>query len=68
MVSTPLRENLEEAVQGETHEFKEMYPEMIEEAKAEGQKAAERSFDYANSVEEVHARLYQNLLDSLGNR
>ncbi len=60
------RENLEEAVQGETHEFKEMYPEMIEAAKAEGQKAAERSFDYANSVEKVHARLYQNLLDSLG--
>ena len=60
------RENLEEAVKGETHEFKEMYPEMIEAAKAEGQKAAERSFDYANSVEKVHAQLYQNLLDTLG--
>ena len=60
------RENLEEAVKGETHEFKEMYPEMIEAAKAEGQKAAERSFDYANSVEQVHAQLYQNLLDTLG--
>ena len=60
------KENLEEAVKGETHEFKEMYPEMIEAAKAEGQKAAERSFDYANSVEKVHAQLYQNLLDTLG--
>ena len=60
------RENLGEAVKGETHEFKEMYPEMIEAAKEEGQKAAERSFDYANSVEKVHAQLYQNLLDTLG--
>jgi len=60
------KENLEEAVNGETHEFKVMYPEMIEAAKAEGQKAAERSFDYANSVEKVHAQLYQNLLDTLG--
>ena len=41
-------------------------PEMIEAAKAEGQKAAERSFDYANSVEKIHAQLYQNLLDTLG--
>jgi rubrerythrin len=59
------KENLEEAVSGETHEFKEMYPEMIEAARAEGQKAAERSFDFANSVEKVHAQLYQNLLDNL---
>jgi rubrerythrin len=59
------KENLQEAVSGETHEFKEMYPEMIEAARAEGQKAAERSFDYANSVEKVHAQLYQNLLDHL---
>ena len=59
------KENLAEAVSGETHEFKEMYPEMIEAAKAEGQKAAERSFDFANSVEKVHAQLYQNLLDDL---
>jgi rubrerythrin len=57
------KENLEEAVSGETHEFKEMYPEMIEAARAEGQKAAERSFDFANSVEKVHAQLYQHLLD-----
>ena len=59
------KENLEEAVSGETHEFKEMYPEMIEAARAEGQKAAERSFDFANSVEKVHAQLYQHLLDDL---
>ena len=60
------KENLLEAITGETHEFKKMYPEMIEAAKAEGQKVAERSFSFANSVEKVHAELYQNLLDSLG--
>ncbi len=60
------KENLQEAISGETHEFKTMYPEMIEAAKAEGQKAAERSFNFANSVEKIHAQLYQKLLDSLG--
>jgi rubrerythrin len=58
-------ENLREAIAGETHEFKEMYPEMIEAAKAEGNKAAERSFSYANEVEKIHAGLYQKALDNL---
>jgi rubrerythrin len=60
------KENLQEAIAGETHEFKTMYPEMIEAAKAEGQKAAERSFNFANQVEKVHAKLYGGLLDNLG--
>ncbi len=60
------KENLQEAVNGETHEFKNMYPEMISAAKAEGNKDAERSFSLANEVEKIHARLYQKLLDNLG--
>ena len=60
------KENLQEAIDGETHEFKKMYPEMIEAAKAEGQQVAQRSFDYANSVEKIHAELYQKLLDDFG--
>lgn len=60
-------ENLKEAVSGETHEFKNMYPPMIETAKAEGDKAAERSFTYANAVEKIHADLYQKALDTLDN-
>jgi rubrerythrin len=60
-------ENLKEAISGETHEFTKMYPGMIESAKEEGNKEAERSFTYANAVEEVHANLYQKALDSLGN-
>lgn len=59
-------DNLKTAIAGETHEFKEMYPEFIETAKKEGNKAAERSFNFANAVEKVHAGLYQKALDSLG--
>jgi len=59
--------NLKEALSGEIHEFKEMYPAMIEAAKAEGHKAAERSFTYANAVEKVHAGLYQKALDHQAN-
>jgi len=58
-------ENLKVAVAGETHEFKSMYPEMIEVAKEEGNKTAERSFVFANEVEKVHADLYQKALDNL---
>jgi rubrerythrin len=59
-------ENLKTAVAGETHEFKSMYPEMIKMAKEEGQKAAERSFTFANEVEKIHAGLYQKALENLG--
>jgi rubrerythrin len=59
------KENLKEAIDGETHEFKSMYPEMIEKAKAEGNKEAERSFNFANEVEKIHARLYQQMFDNL---
>ena len=58
-------DNLKVAVEGETHEFKHMYPEMIADAKEEGNKTAERSFIFANEVEKVHAELYQNALDNL---
>lgn len=58
--------NLEEAISGETHEFKNMYPKMIEEAKEEGNKKAERTFSYASQVEEVHAKLYHKALEKMG--
>ena len=58
-------ENLKEAIEGETHEFESMYPPMIEAAKSEGNKAAERSFIFANAVEKIHADLYQKALDNL---
>lgn len=60
------KENLKEAIAGETHEFMEMYPGMIETAKEEGNKAAERSFSYANDVEKIHAQLHHQMMDTLG--
>jgi rubrerythrin len=59
------RDNLLEAIAGETHEFKTMYPAMIADAKAEGETMALRSFVYANGVEKVHAGLYEAALANL---
>lgn len=59
------KENLREAIAGETHEFKEMYPEMVKAAKTEGVKDAERTLTYANAVEEYHAKLYHDMLEGL---
>jgi len=38
---------------------------MIDDAKEEGNKSAERSFTFANEVEKVHATLYKKALDKL---
>lgn len=58
-------ENLGTAVTGETFEFTKMYPQFIEEAKQEGNKKAVQSFDYANKVEQIHAKLYQKAIDTV---
>jgi len=58
-------ENLKEAVSGETHEFKTLYPRMMEEAKEEGRKGAALTMGYAAQVEGIHAGLFQKVLDSL---
>ena len=60
-------DNLKAAIDGETFEFKSMYPPMIEDAEAEGHKAAVRSFTYANQVEKIHAELYSKALEDLDN-
>jgi rubrerythrin len=60
------KDNLEEAIHGESYEFQKMYPGMIEDAKAEDNKGALRTFTYANEVEKVHAALYQKALADLG--
>lgn len=62
------KENLKEAIEGETHEFKSMYPAMIADATAEGNTQAKRSFEYANEVEKIHANLYQKMVDNLDNQ
>lgn len=58
-------DNLKDAVAGETHEYKDMYPDFVKEAEAEGNKAALMSFTFAMKAEEVHAKLYQEALENL---
>jgi rubrerythrin len=60
------KENLEEAISGESYEFQKMYPQMIEDAKAEDKKGALQSFNYANEVEKIHAELYKKAITNLG--
>jgi rubrerythrin len=60
------KENLQAAIAGETFEFQDMYPQMIEDARSEGNKRAEMSFNYANAVEKIHADLYKKALEDLG--
>jgi rubrerythrin len=59
-------ENLQVAIAGETHEYTEMYPPMLQQAEAEGHKA-KRMFGYAMQAEAVHAQLYQLALDAAKN-
>lgn len=59
------KENVGSAVAGETYEFKSMYPDYIEVAKAEGNAQAAWSFEVANKVEKVHADLYSKAEEAL---
>ena len=61
-------DNLKDAVAGETHEYKEMYPDFVTEAEAAGNQAAVMSFKFAMAAEEVHARLYQEALENLDSK
>jgi rubrerythrin len=62
-VGTTLQ-NLEAAVQGETYEYTEMYPPMVEQAKAEGHRAR-TMLDWANKAERVHAGLFRQALEAM---
>ncbi len=59
------KENLEAAIGGETFEFQKMYPVMIKQAEADGEKTALMSFTGANAVEEIHAGLFKNAFNNL---
>ena len=54
--------NLQAAIAGESHEYKNMYPEFIAAAKEEGNKKALKMFEWANVVEELHCGLYEAAL------
>jgi rubrerythrin len=57
-------ENLRAAVAGETYEYTEMYPPMLQQA-LEDDHRAKRMFGYALKVEAVHAKLYQMALEAV---
>ncbi|KUG19101.1 MAG: rubrerythrin family protein [Methanomicrobiaceae archaeon] len=58
-------ENLKKSMEGETREFRTMYPAFIEEAKNERKHEAEVIFTHAMKAEEVHANLYLQALESI---
>jgi rubrerythrin len=60
------KENLQAAIAGETEEFTDMYPNFIAEAKAEKNNTTLWTFDVANKVEKIHATLYKQALEKLG--
>jgi len=56
-------DNLECAIGGETYEYTEMYPPMLEQAEADKHRARVM-FNFALKVEEVHAGLYTKALEA----
>jgi rubrerythrin len=61
----PTADNLKAAISGEDHEFTEMYPEFINQAKSEANSKAEQSFNWANKVEKIHFGLYTQALQAV---
>jgi rubrerythrin len=57
-------ENLQSAIAGETYEYTEMYPPMVEQAKSENHKG-KTMLEQASKVERVHADLYKQALAAL---
>jgi rubrerythrin len=57
-------DNLRAAVAGETYEYTEMYPPMLQQAIADDHRA-KRMFGYAAKAESIHAKLYQMALDAV---
>ncbi|HHW00124.1 MAG TPA: rubrerythrin family protein [Clostridiaceae bacterium] len=58
-------DNLKDGIEGETYEYKKMYPGFIKEAEAGGNRAALTSFTFAMKAEEVHAKLYKEALENI---
>jgi rubrerythrin len=56
---------IQDAIDGETEEFTEMYPPMIERADKDNNLDAVRTFTYAKKAEERHAQLYTETLELL---
>lgn len=59
------KENLENAIGGESYEAKSMYPGFIKDANDEGNYMAQMSFTYAYNVEKKHRDYYKAALADL---
>ncbi len=59
------KENLEAAIKGESYERDTMYPEFLKQARAEGNRDAVQTFNYARTAESEHAKLYSQALNDL---
>jgi rubrerythrin len=68
-IETPVvkstKENLEAAIKGESYERDTMYPEFLKQARAEGDRDAVQTFNYAKTAEGEHAKLYSDALNNL---
>lgn len=58
-------ENVQGALEGETHEVMSMYPPMLAEAERAGNKPAQYAFHGALMAEKDHAALYAKALEAL---
>ena len=61
------RENLLQAIAGETYEFKKMYKTFIKNARYNNLYLAEYSFNLARKAEKVHSKLFKKFLKNLDN-
>ena len=59
------KENLKDAIKGESYEVATMYPDFIKTANKNKVNIALLSFNYAYQTEKKHKVLYQNALDQL---
>jgi desulfoferrodoxin-like iron-binding protein len=59
------KENLQEAINGESYENVTMYPDFAKIAKEEGHKEATRLFDGIGKIEIEHEKMFQMLLERL---
>ncbi len=59
------RENLEEAIKGETYERDTMYPDFLKQARSDRNTRAVRTLNLAKSAESEHAKLYAAALSDL---
>lgn len=57
-------DNLRAAIAGETYEYTEMYPPMLQQAIADDHRG-KRMFGYAMKAEAIHAKLYQAALEAV---